>query len=361
MYARKLAGMLCVAAALTVGCSAAASPMPSTRPTAPPADTGAMIVAASSDGTVVVDPGSESYRGYDSRGELRWVDREAYRRNAAAVCSPRCPDAVFSAASGSPRTWRRSEDRVEPLTFSTGRADRVLTARGASDAVVAESVPGGKDWLHLIRTDGAPIQMRISSAADVLWVENPARSTALTVYGEPDLPDAEVRWFGRDRHGWRPTGRALPATGVWGACLAGVGDLAVLTGPHARMLVDGRAVPIRTDLHVVGECAAGRDAVVVLDRWIDAQDVRHTAVRGVDMSGRQVWARDLATEAEVAADPAGHRFVLVHDGTAEVVDDHGRVIARYGDVVSATFTETGDLVVVDGESRPRRLAIRAAR
>ncbi|MEQ4721435.1 hypothetical protein [Nonomuraea sp. B19D2] len=348
-----LAGLM-VAAVLAGGCAAVEPARPSAQPSPAPYRTDPMIVAVSSDGVVVADPGSGSYRGYSSRGELRWTDREAYRQDADAVCAARCPDAVLSAPAGDVPTWRRPMGRA---TLVGGAGKRVLSVRGPSDAVLAESAPGKGGWLTLLRNGVKRTRVPISSAAGLLWVEDPARSAALIAYDDPDVAGADIRWFRRDRHGWRPTGRTAPAAGVWGACLADGGDLTVLTGPGARMLVNGRTVPLRTDLRVAAECAAGRDGAVVLDRWVDERGVRHTAVRGVGVDGRQIWARELATEATVAADPDGRRFALVHDGTAEIVDARGRTTSRFGGVVAAAFPRKGELVTLDAGARPRRLTL----
>ncbi|MFF4986344.1 hypothetical protein ACFY19_04105 [Streptosporangium saharense] len=338
-----LAGLM-VAAVLTGGCAAVEPTRPSAQP--PPTPT---IVAVSSDGVVVADPGSGSYRGYSSRGEPRWTDREAYRQGAEVVCAARCPDAVLSAPAGDVPTWRRPMGHA---ALGGAEGKRVLSVRGPSDAVLAE---GG--WLTLLRKGVRRTRIPIPGAAGLLWVEDPARSAALIAYDDPDVAGADIRWFRRDRHGWRPTGRTVPAAGVWGACLADGGDLTVLTGPGARMLVNGRTVPLLTDLKVAAECAAGRDGAVVLDRWVDERGVRHTAVRGVGVDGRQTWARELATEVTVAAEPDGRRFVLVHDGTAEIVDARGRTTSRFGGVVAAAFARKGELVTLDAGARPGRLEL----
>jgi hypothetical protein len=252
-----------------IGCSGPALTTSSGRPA--PSDTKARpsggdvapsILAASADGTIVADPGSESYRGYTSAGRLAWEDHEAYRREADVVCSARCPDAVFSAppGEGAPdlAPWLRTGGGATPLQISQPAVRSVLTMRGPADAVVVEAARGGGDRIRLIRPDGKGTHLTIESAADLLWVENPAGSLALAVHEDASTAQGrKILSFERDRRGWRPAGRPMPGDGIWGACVAGHGEFVVLTGPEATLLVDGRPVPLRTDLRTVGECAAG--------------------------------------------------------------------------------------------------------
>ncbi|WP_084960903.1 hypothetical protein [Thermoactinospora rubra] len=294
-----------------------------------------VILTGTSTGVVVADPASGSYRGYTATGRLVWTDRDAYARNADVVCTARCPEAVVS-APGPGRPRRLSEAAGTALPY-TGR---VLSVRGDSDAVVASA-----RGLQVFRTDGKPLTITAPEAA---WQEDPTRTVALALTGNGHL------WFARDRHGWRAAGRTPAAPGSWGACLAERGALAVLVGPHPVLLVNRRPVPLRTDLKVVGECAAGRHGAAVVDRWMDGAGTRHTGVRGVAPDGRQTWSRDIAAEAEVAAHPSGRKFALVHGGALEVVDDLGRTVLRRPGVGSALFTETGTLIVatLDGRVAP---------
>jgi hypothetical protein len=354
---------LCVAGALALtGCSAqprpaSAAPSPSAAPrlgsvpAAPrPYGPHLTILAASSSGAVVADPATASYRGYTSAGDLVWVDREAYRRDAEVTCAARCPDAVVSTFDEEGRpgpAWLRSGGRARPLALSGSPVRLVLTMRGPSDAVIAEGGRHDGDRIRVDRTDGTRLRVEVPSAAHVLWVEDLARTVALAVYGRPDGSGGTVLRFGRDSHGWRPVGHGVPVDGVWGGCVAGEGEPAVLAGPKATLLAREGPVPLRTDLQQVGECTAGRHGAVLLSRRLDGRGTPHTAMRGVDPAGHQVWARDLPAELEVAADPSGRNFALVGDGAMEIVGQDGQTISRRAGVDSALYTESGGLVVAN--------------
>ncbi|GGS60748.1 hypothetical protein GCM10010156_19340 [Planobispora rosea] len=324
----------------------ACTPAPVAAPPRPPVPEPApVLVAASREGAIVLDPRSESFLGLTRTGQRAWQDRRAFHSGAQALCLARCPDAVFSGTwkptGPDPAPWTRTGASVRPFGKSSSPIRRILTARTASDSVIAEGPAGGAGWLRLIRPAGKPVRVPVPLTADVLWVEDAGRTTALAVATD------RVLWFGRDRDGWRLLRGGLPAARTWGACTAGDGELSVLLGDTPRLVLGReRTVPLRTDLEVPGECAAGRESAVIVSRWKDESGRPFTAIRGVDTSGAQTWARDLPAEAQVRADPSGRRFAVVHDGTAELVDQRGRTTATYRNTLSAVYAETGELVLL---------------
>ncbi|WP_188194183.1 hypothetical protein [Nonomuraea sp. SYSU D8015] len=330
--------MACVLAA--GACSAAAPTAPGVRP-------GVALAALSTDGAVLLDMESESFLGIARNGGRVWHDRTAFQQGSHVICLTRCPEAVFSGGEAldgrAIASWSPIPSGQAAFMNSRHPVLKVLSARSASDAVIAEGPVSGKGRVRVLRTDGSSHDFDVGDAASAVWGEDPGRATALLVMGG----DGDALWFARDRHGWRPLPGRLPANQAWGACTASRGELAVLVGPEPVLILERtRRLPIRTDLEFVGECAAGRSGLVVLGRWKDTQGRPHTAVRGVDRAGVQTWARDFATEVQVRAAPSGERFILVHGGRAELVDNSGRTTATYEGAMSAGFTATGELVLV---------------
>ncbi|GLW20993.1 hypothetical protein Mame01_10360 [Microbispora amethystogenes] len=322
----------------------------------PGAAPGAVVLAASSSGAVVADPATRSYRGYTSAGELSWIDRDAYRNDAEVVCAARCPDAVITAAGrdGTNRVRLRTGTRARLMAPARAPVQRVLAVRGPSDAVLVEDGRGGRDArIRVDRTDRTRVRVDVADTAGVLWVEDAGRSAALAVYRGPGHAGTSVLAFRRDGRGWRPGGPPRPVAEAWGGCLGGVRGPAILAGPRGTLLAHGTPAPLTSDLPQVGECAAGRDGAVLLARWIDAGGTAHTALRGVDATGRETWARDVPAEVEVAAHPSGRQFALSGQAGLEIVDQAGRTLVRAVGVSSARYTETGRLVVVNGAGTPR--------
>ncbi|GAA3507580.1 hypothetical protein FHR32_001169 [Streptosporangium album] len=335
-------------AALAVG--ACSPPAPAGSAAARAAEPGAVLIAASPEGAVLLDPRTESFLGIARNGQRIWQDRTAYQRGSDAICLARCPDAVFSgtwdAAGPDPSPRQPTPTGTRPFSTTDSPIRRVLTARSPSDAVIAEGPADGVGRLRLVRPDGPSIQVPVPAAADVVWSENPARTAALAVARGPE-DKSEALWFQRDRGGWRPLSGHLPAGPAWGACTAGHGELAVLVGAEPMLILRrARTVPIKTDLEMTGECAAGQAGAVVLARWKDDRGRPHTAIRGVGASGAQTWARDIPAEVQVRAEPSGERFVLVYDGTAELVDQRGRTTETHTGVLSAAYTEVAELVLL---------------
>ncbi|WP_336204195.1 hypothetical protein [Nonomuraea sp. LPB2021202275-12-8] len=326
-----------------------------TAPPPPVPEIAPVLVAASAEGVVVLDTAAESFFGLTRTGRQVWQDRAAFHSGAVPVCLARCPDAVFSGAwtGPDPRPWHATPAGPRPFAAapsttapstsapSTSSVRRVLSARTSRDAVIAEGPAGGAGRLRLIRPDGEPAGVPVDDAAEVVWSEDPGGTTALAVAGD------EVLWFRHDRRGWRRLPGGLRAGRTWGACTAAGGERAVLVGDAPRLLSGrGRAVPIRTDLEVAAECAAGRGSAVLIARWKDERGTPFTAVRGVDGTGAQTWAREVRAEAHVRADPVRDRFVIAHGGGAELVDGGGRTLKTYPGVSSAAYTGDGQLVLL---------------
>ncbi|MFI0420939.1 hypothetical protein [Spongiactinospora sp. 9N601] len=314
---------------------------------------GPELVAASPEGVIVLDPRERSFSGVARTGLRTWRDTVAYEQGSTAICLSRCPDAVFSGAWEPPHPSPRRPGPAGVQAFPGPGSPiyRVLSARSATDAVIAEGPRDGAGRLRLLRTGAAPTSLAVPSAAEVAWAENPQRTLALAVIAGKAL------WFRRDQRGWRPLQARVPVGAAWGACTAGDGELAVIVGERPALLLDRtRTITITTDLAVTGECAAGRSGAVVLARWRDQAGAPHTAIRGLDATGAQTWARDIAAEAQVRAHPSGTRFVLTYGTAAEVVDQAGRVVARHPGVLSAAYTSAGELVLLDGDGTPQWLA-----
>ncbi|MET8002651.1 hypothetical protein [Nonomuraea glycinis] len=302
------------------------------------------IVAATSEGAVVADNAAEAFYGLDRAGREVWRDSPAYKSGTLAICQARCPDAVFSGsleAEGpdpAPRTPRGA------FTTSDSRVRRVLTARGASDAVIAEGDGAGKGSLRLIRPSGQATRVPVDDVAGVAWAEDASRTSAVATSG------GRVLWFRHDRAGWREVARAgLDGPGV-AACTSG--GTAVITGEQTHLLtMAGKRTPVATDLETVTGCVAGGTNVAVFAHWQDGAGNRHTGIRGLDGQGRPVWKRDIAAEAQVGAHPFGTAFVIAHGGAVEVVDAAGRTLATHAGAVSAAYTPAGELVLLNASGK----------
>jgi hypothetical protein len=314
------------------------------------------LLFATSDGAVVLDPASESFRGFDRFGAHVWTDQEALRSGAEVVCLKRCPDVVFSGvldpAGPDPMPWQIVAGQHKQLSISTAHTRRVLAARSPFDAVIVESELDGASWVRVIRPHADELRAP-AAGTTMVWSENPSRTVALAFSRQPDVSDTTLLWFRREAQGWNLVDSHMPLDGAWGACVAGEGEVAVLVGPHPALIFDGqRRVPIQTDLGGAGECSLGRSGGIVLQRSMSRGE-RRTAIRGIDLSGRQTWARDYPEEVLVAADPSGRRFALAHGGKLELVDHQGRTRATYQGIDSAVFTVNGELVTATHDRQVR--------
>jgi hypothetical protein len=209
--------------------------------------------------------------------------------------------------------------------------------------------------------DGDDRRIEVPGAAQ-LWAESPDGSVALSFARASDAVQARLRWFVRDPGGWRLVDDRLPRKRAWEACLADGGEVAVLTGRDAALVLGRRRrVGLRTDLPAVGECGVGRHGGAVLQRSVSGQGARRTAVRGIGLDGAQRWARDYATEAFVAVDPTGDHTAIAHDGVLEIVDRAGTTVTTRPGVQAARFTAAGELVVATLDGRVHWLAPVAGR
>jgi hypothetical protein len=299
------------------------------------------LLQVSSDGAIALDATTGAFLGFDRTGTRAWADETALDLGADVRCLAACPDAVLSGTPG--------VEGVEPWQFTGGLrsavtvpADRVLTARTASDAVV---VDGGA--LRVIRPDGSAEAVPV--AGDVVWFENPDRTSAVA-FG---LGSQNLLRFGHDANGWHLVDDRMRLGRAWGACVVGVGQMVALVGEEPVLVVDGERRPIRTDLESAGECAFGTASGVVVQRTVDQDQRRRTSVRGVDLAGRQTWSRDLDGEAAVAASPSGRLFALAHGGVLELVDATGKTVSIRDGVDTGLFTASGELVTVSSSGQVR--------
>jgi hypothetical protein len=316
-----------------------------------------VLLVATPDGAIVVDPSAEAFRGFDRSGAAVWTDDQALRAGAQVSCLERCPDAVFSGGFDSAAQdlppYQMVAGRREPFPVSTAHHRRVLAARSPSDAVVAEGEADGRSWIRVLRPPAGELRVPVPGAAAV-WSENPSRTVAVTLSRQPGAPDAALLWAQRDAQGWSLVDSHLPAGGAWGACVAGEGEAVLLVGPQPTLVLDRqRSVPVRTDLGDAGECTLGRSGGTVLQRSMGPGTDRRTAVRGIDLEGRQTWSRDYPEEVFAATDPSGDFVALTHDETLELLDREGRTVATRRNVESAAFTAGEELVTVSPDGQVR--------
>lgn len=323
--------LLCVL--LVPACSATTSEPPAGEP---------VLVSADSAGAVLMDDKSGSYRGVDRTGREIWSNTEAYAAGAEARCLKQCPDVVLSRF---PLVRQIIEGTASAFT-ADGRALGVLAARSPADVVaVAENSAGGAE-LHVRRTNGERLSRPVPTN-EMAWAENPSRTAAVALPRNPDA-GGKVHAFRRDAHGWRLVDDRLSSDGVWDACVAGDGELAVVTGPGAFMITDLRhRRELHTDLGEVAECVLGRQGGAVVRRTMSGDGAKRTEIRGIGTDGRQTWSRDLRAEAQLSAHPDGHVIALVHSGKLELVDSTGRTVSTQDGVASARFTADGELVTVE--------------
>lgn len=290
-----------------------------------PARAEAALVAVDGDGAVVYHLGDGSYRGVDRSGREIWRFGAELGEPANVVCLRRCPDAVFSGGGPASRVTNGRLDR-----FGVAGGSRVLSAR--ADTLVL----GDEGAIRVARADGATVTGPEPAAT---WVENAAGTTAVTV-------SAGVRWFDRDDTGWRPGGEAAQPGSD--ACLSADGRTALVLGEAPALVPRDGGAPVRlaTDLPDAPECVFGAGPAVLVEHTVRGEGIRHTAMRAFDRDGKPVWSRDFDSEVFVAADPGRARFAISGAARFEVLDAAGGLIAERDDVVSALFTDDGELVTV---------------
>lgn len=321
---------------LAAGCSAAGTG---------PTDHAYALLGASPQGAIVLDVPAGTLLGIDRTGRTRWTDRDALNVGADATCAATCPDAVFSVVGDDPAAdaapWQVTDGRRIPVEVAATRTKRALAVQGPSDAVFVEGDTSTS--LRIVRPGGEE-RIPVPSAA-VTWSMNPQRTEAVAFAG----PGTPLLRFGHDANGWHLTGNGDTAGKAWGACVAGEGAARVVTlvGDEPAVLSGDRRFPVRTDLRSAGECALGETSGAVWERSADQTGAHHTAVRGIDLEGRQTWSRDLTGEASVSASPDGRLFALASGGTLELVDANGTTTSARAGVAAAMFTAAGELVTVD--------------
>lgn len=357
---RARAGALAVLLALVLLCAGCASGTrngggtSATAGSRPPGREGLMLLAASGTGAVALDRGTATFIGVDRSGERVWTDPHGPTYGADVRCVDRCPAAVVSGSadlrgpSPAPRLFTASSATAFPVPAAHRR--QVLTARSPADAVVEEGDAAGRTWLRVLRS-GSDERIPVEAPAQV-WAESPDGTVALSFARVVGIAGARLRWFARDRGGWRLADDRAPRGDVWDACVADGGQVALLTGRAPALLLGRRErVPLRVDLEAAGECAVGRRGGAVVQRSKDSRGVIRTAIRWVDLDGTQVWARDYSSEAFVAVDPAGTHAAVAHDGTLEVLDAGGKVVRTRPGVQAVRFTADGQLVIVTADGR----------
>lgn len=333
-----------------MGCTT--EPRPAAKASAAPrASVGHVLVAVTADGAVLLDRKSNTYVGVGRDGRRVWTDPDAFARGASVVCVGVCPDAVVSGAvprmPSEPAPVLYAAAARAPFTVPVARYRTVLTARSATDAVVAETDAQGKSWLHVLRPDG---EQRLPLATpDAGWYENPdATAAVLLPHGSSGA--ATVRWFVRDTAGWRATGNEFQASQLRDACVVRDGRTALLAGPEPVLVLDRTStVPVRTDLPVVSECSIGERGGVVLARSFTTVGFR-TDVRGIGLDGATTWSRRYDSEAMVSTDPAGERTAVAHDGVLDILDRTGQIVE------AGLASKASDSPPRDGSSSSHRTA-----
>lgn len=309
---------------LVAGCAAAGPGQPADQGKATH-----VLVVADDTGAIVFDT-TGVLHGINRDGTEAWSDRRALTVGADARCLAHCPDAIFSGVNDPIDSWQVVAGHNTPFAPAT----RVLTARSTSDAVFVN----GSD-LRITRPDGTE---EIPVGTGIAWAENADHTAAVTYSTDTAGP---VRRFAHTSDGWHRLPDGPPVDQSWAACVAG--PTTVVTGAKPVIVQEGQsALPVRTDLRSVGECAFGTAGGVVLERSMDGGQRRRTAIRGVDQRGQQTWARDVLGEASVSAAPDGQRFALAANGKLDVVDGAGKTVTGRPDVASARFTASGTLVTV---------------
>ncbi|RJQ81755.1 hypothetical protein D5S17_04065 [Pseudonocardiaceae bacterium YIM PH 21723] len=309
------------------------------------------LVAADAHGAVLMDAGAEAFTGVDRSGKVVWTDKQAYTQDAEPRCTGSCPDTTFFAARPHPATpagFREvtaAGSTEHPLSAQVP-AQAVLTARSASDAVLVTGDPE----LWVLRTDGTVLRLPVGTA-DLAWVEDSAGTTAIALPRDPEAANGRLLRFRRDELGWRAVGDPIPSSGAWDGCLGGPGGLNMITGPGASVLTDTGRAELHTDLPRAAECVAGHRSGVVLRRTMDGVGAHRTAVRGVDVQGRQTWSRDYPARVTVAVNPEGTLVAVVQGTVLELFGATGNRLDRRAGVLAARFTPDGELVTVGADHR----------
>ncbi|MGH3809854.1 MAG: hypothetical protein ACRDRU_25190, partial [Pseudonocardiaceae bacterium] len=263
------------------------------------------LIAAGSGGAIVADPRTAAFLGFERSGRQVWADHEAMAAGAEVSCMARCPDVIFSGAfdqnGPDPAPRKIVAGQSSQLDISTAHIRRVLDARSLSDAVIVESEPGEGAWLRVI-----PSGTRIPiSGTSMVWAQNLERTEAVAFSSSEGSSQEHVLRFQRAENGWRLSDDLGPRGRAWGACVASQNGPILLVGEEPALLLDGhRRVPLHTDLPAPGECSLGAVGGVVLNRSINGVGERSTFVRGIDLTGRQTWSRNLSGEAFAAMHPS---------------------------------------------------------
>lgn len=325
------------------------------RPPTTPADDfmrAPQLIAATSDGAIVADPNTAAFLGFERSGRQVWANHEAMAAGAEVSCMAQCPDAVFSGTldrnNPDPAPRKIVAGQSSQLDISTAPTRRVLDARSPSDAVIVESEPGKGSWLRVIPSDTRiPI-----SGTSMVWAQNPQRTEAVAFSRSRDSSQEHVLRFQRAESGWRLVDDLTPRGKAWGACVAGHNGPILLVGEEPALLLDGhRRVPLHTDLHVPGECGLSTAGGAVLSRSVNGAGERSTSIRGIDLTGRQTWSRNLRGEAFVAMHPSNGLVALTHHGKLELLDSQGHTQSIRDSIASAMFTASGELVTVGSDGK----------
>jgi hypothetical protein len=305
-----------------------------------------VIVDADDRGAVVFDGRARDYVGVRRDGTEAWRMSVDPRGAVPVGCLARCPDTVLSGGGAAAEGPQPVPELIvagtrTALPTADLPAGRVLTAVDPDNLVVATG-DGGRWWLA-IRAGRAEVRVPVRGAVTG-WQEDVGGNHAVAIATTGD-GTAQLRWFSRTGATWQETGDPAAVTGV-SACLAPDGSRSLLLGPAPMLLHrDGRREPL-TDLDHAGTCALAMAGGIVADlSW--GLNGPMSRLRTVDGTGAVTYARDLAAEVTVTADPSAARVAYVAARTLYEIDaSTGAVVRVRHGVRAARYDGFGHLVVV---------------
>jgi hypothetical protein len=278
-------------------------------------------------GAIVEDPRTGTLRGVDAGGRTVWSDAEAYWQRAQVTCAGPCPQVP------APRPGQR-----------------ILSADDQSMVLVVPD-EHGRAWLETWAGDRRTARLPVPSI-DTVWRPNSDGTAAAAISGTVRPRRYEVRSFrrppaerrGADQpDGWVTSAGPVPAATGFG-CAGVRGDVVVATPQPRLVRPSGESVAV-PGLDAGGECAFGRDVVVVAQ--LSATGTGAIArVVVIDGNGAVRWRADVQGDTRVRADQRSDRFIIVAEGTATERSADGTVLRTIPDADDARYDEQGRLVVL---------------
>jgi hypothetical protein len=359
-------------ALLLVAVGVAACAHPDDPPPVPPSPRvpAAFIIDADAHGAIVFDTSEETYLGVLRDGTRAW---EAPGDQAAPLvvgCAARCPDAALSGSVRSltetgepdpePRLILDGEPQPAPGEVA-GHHRRLLTVTTPEDYVAATGDGDGRWEVTVHRPSHAPTSMTVQGGPPTWQQSAGGQAALLTVTGsdagtasealpatpgdDTQPPAGQAHRFTRQAGGWVPAGEATPIAGS-SACVADDGRGLLLGQTPAILHPDGRQEAV-TDLEHASACALTRFGGIVAELAQSLGGGPQARIRALGADGQDVWGRDIAGEAAVAADPTGPRAAWTAEGVLQEIDLRtGEELQVLSVVEDARYDGAGALVTV---------------